>query len=259
LGKIRLIWKVPIFIIFILSFLGRALLIHLVTKQHDLRRARFVANVNWFSRLGLYLMSAKIKDINYPNQSTRFLVVSNHLGFVDILILAAQLPAVFVTSNEMKETPFLGLLTEMAGSLYVERRDRSNILKERQTMTEAMHAGFDVVLYPEGASGDGQMVMPFKKTLMMAVAGTGYSILPVVINFTKCNGEEFSDKWRDYICWYGKQSFLGSLIRTLSLKNFEASVEFLTPVKVDHEDQRNEIVPRIREMISEKYTQIPRP
>lgn len=257
--KIRTLVKFVVFVVFILSYLTSAFAIHLVTRDPKTRRRRFVANTHQFSRLGLFLMFAKIKFKKLSVHTHGHLVVGNHLGFVDILAVAAHIPSVFVTSKEMKETPFLGLLTEMAGCIYVERRDRTNILNERQTITDALHDGFNVVLYAEGASGNGEKVMPFKKTLIMAVAGTKYSILPVCTNFLECEGEPFSHKWRDYLCWYGKQNFVGSLLRTLSLKSFKASVEGLEPVFVAIDEDRAQVAAKVQAMIEAKYIPIPVP
>jgi 1-acyl-sn-glycerol-3-phosphate acyltransferase len=87
----------------------------------------------------------------------------------------------------MKETPFLGHLAELGGCLYVERRDRSNINNEMLQIREALQQGFNVVLYPEGTSTNGEQVLPFKKTLMTAAAGTSVPIMPMVLNRINAN------------------------------------------------------------------------
>jgi 1-acyl-sn-glycerol-3-phosphate acyltransferase len=214
--------------------------------------------VHFFAKLSLKLLKGRIEVKNRP-QKSGYLVVGNHLGFIDILMIASEIPSVFVTSQEMRETPLLGLLTEMGGCIYVERRERSNILNERSMITNTLHEGFDVVLYAEGTSGNGEKVLPFKRTLMMAVAGTDYNILPVCTNFVKCDDEPFSHKWRDHLCWYGDIPFATSLFKTLSLNSFDASMEFLDEVKVENESQRKEIASKVQALIEEKYIPIPIP
>ena len=70
------------------------------------------------------------------------LVVGNHLGFIDIIAAASIRPNLFVTSQEMRNTPFLGLLTEMGGCIYVNRQSRTNILNELGEMIDYLKAGF---------------------------------------------------------------------------------------------------------------------
>jgi 1-acyl-sn-glycerol-3-phosphate acyltransferase len=177
----------------------------------------------------------------------------------DILVLAAKFPSLFITSVDMRETPGLGLLTEMGGCLYVERRNRSNIQNELLEIREALQQGFRVVLYPEGTSTNGERVLPFKKTLMTAAAGTGIPIQPMVVNYRRVNGEPMGHKWRDYVCWYGDQTFMPALLRVLSLKSVEVEIEFLPQILVRSEEHRREIAALVQKAIVEKYTKIPLP
>ena len=89
----------------------------------------------------------------------------------------------------MKETPFLGLLTEMAGCTYVERRSRDNIKNEIKDIEATLNEGFNVVIFPEGRSTNGEKVHPFKKSLLMACAESDANIMPAVANFRFINGE----------------------------------------------------------------------
>ncbi len=108
----------------------------------------------------------------------------------------------------MRETPLLGLLTELGGCIFVERRSRTKILDDLKSIVRPLQRGFKVVLYPEATSTNGEQVLPFKKALMMAAARAGVPIQPVVINFPEINGEPFSLKTRDYVCWYERHFIL---------------------------------------------------
>ncbi len=191
--------------------------------------------------------------VNRPSPEEKSLIVSNHMGFIDILLLASQSPVLFVTSNEMRETPFLGLLTEMAGCIYVERRSRTKILDELQNIVRALKEGFAVVLYPEATSTNGEQVLPFKKTLMMAAAHAEVPIQPVVVNFLSVNGEEFTLKWRDHLCWYGDITFITSLWRAFTLKTVHAQVEYLEKIYPKVDDDRSEVAAKAHAMISAKF------
>ena len=55
----------------------------------------------------------------------KYFMVCNHMSYMDIPFLSAGEDAVFVTSVEMQNTPFLGDIAGFGVSYFVERRDRS--------------------------------------------------------------------------------------------------------------------------------------
>lgn len=157
----------------------------------------------------------------------------------------------------MRETPVLGLITEMAGCIYVERRSRSNILKELGEMIDYLRKGFRVVLYPEATSTNGEGVFPFKRTLMTAAAHAGVPIIPYVFNFREINGEPgFQLKYRDSVCWYGDISFVQAIWNAFSLKSLVCEVEFLSPVYTKTDDDRAVVADAVREMIVAKFNPV---
>ena len=252
----RVAWKSFLFITHILVFIMANLIWRQFLRDPLKRRAFYTRIVSYFCGRGLRFMKFKINVINLPPAEKNFLLVGNHLGMLDILVLSSIKPSLFITSMEMKNTPFLGLLTELGGCLYVERRSRDNISGEINEIRLALEQGFSVGLYPEGTSTDGRQVLPFKKSLLVSGAGTGVPVLPMVINYRRVNGEPMSDKWRDNVFWYGDQTFLGAMLRIFELKSVEVDLEFLDPLVVQSEEQRREIAALLQAQISAKYTPI---
>lgn len=256
LAGLRGVYRFIIFVTVVLSFLAWSFLCHWVIRDPQKRMHRFSRNTQFFCGLMIKGLGLNLKVINKPSPDEKFLIVSNHMGFVDILSLATSLPLLFVTSKEMRETPFLGLLTEMGGCLYVERRSRTKILEEMKAMVDALKQGFRVVLYPEATSTNGERVLPFKKTLMMAAAQAGVPIQPVVINFREINGEEFNLKWRDHVCWYGDIPFVTSMWKTMTLKSVTAEIEFLEKIHASPEDDRGAVAEKAHALISAKFVPV---
>ena len=255
----RFSWKLPIFIFYVFSFIIACFFWRLWTRDFYHRRRLYTYTVKFYCRLALWLMNFKLNVINPPDEDQPYLLVSNHLGILDILMLASVKPTLFVTSVEMRNTPLLGLLTEMGGCLYVERRDRSNIRNEMGEIRSTLQNGLSVALYPEGTSSNGERLLPFKKTLLTSAAGTGVPIKPVIVNFRKVNGEPMSHKWRDYVFWYGDLTFHGFLIRVFTLKSIEADLEFGTEVLIHNEEERKQIAAHLQDLIESKYVPIPAP
>lgn len=226
---------------------------HFVVRDPKRRLQVFSGNGNFFAKLIVKTFGIDLTVVNKPTHDRVFLLVSNHMGFIDIVLLLSQFPLLFVTSKEMKETPFLGLLTEMGGCIYVERRSRAKIKEELGTISDSLKAGFRVVLYPEATSTNGEQVLPFKKTLLMSAGQAGVPIQPVVVNFREVNGEPFTTKWRDHLCWYGDIPFITSLWKSLTLKSVKAELKFLEEIHTTADSDRSAVAAQAHAMISRHF------
>lgn len=234
-------------------YFGFSFFIHFTAKDSIIRKQRFSRNANRFVKILISLFNIKVQVKNPLTPNTHGLIVGNHMGFVDILASNSIISALYVTSKEMKETPLIGKITEMAGCLFVERRNRANLIMELEEMIGFLRHGFRVVIFPEATSHNGEELLPFKRTLLTSAAFAGVPIIPYCINFVSVNGEPFSKKWRDSVCHYGKIPIHISIWKTLQLKEIVCEVEFLDPVFTTPEQDRGEVADSIRAMIVEKF------
>lgn len=228
-------------------------LCHLVLRKPNRRLNVFSKNTQFFAKILIFGLRLKLEIKNQKEISGGYLLVSNHMGFLDILCLATSQPLVFVTSTEMRATPFLGLLTELGGCIFVERRSRTKILSELQTITDALQEGHTVVLYPEARSSNGEQVLPFKKTLLMAAAQAGVPLQPVVINYREINGQPFTKQTRDSVCWYDDVPFVKSMWLTMSASSIHAEIEFLDTLHPKATDDRSVVAEQAHAMIAGKF------
>lgn len=251
-AQFRAGWRVLVFIFAALLFFAVSLTFFL-DRDPISRRKKFVRNSTRFAKVLLKLFGVQVNVINPPKDSDVFLHVGNHMGFFDVLCLASVSPSCFVTSREMQETPVLGLITDMGGCVYVERRDRSNILRELNVIADTLKNGQRVTLYPEATSTNGEQVLPFKKTLIMAAGVAGVPLQPAVFNWKSIEGKPFSLNNRDWVCWYGDMGFVTALWRHYQLKSVIAEIEFLEPIYVKPDDDRTMVAEKAHAAISAKF------
>ena len=259
MGTVRALYKIFLYLVIIVLYLITSILGRLFIWTEKGRRHFYTENVSFFTRIANGFMNIKVIAKNLPDKKSNYLFVGNHMGMLDILAISAIKPALFITSVEMQKTPGLGLICEMGGCLFVERRNRSNIHNEIDQIRGALQQGLNVILYPEGTSTNGEKVWPFKKSLLTAAAGTGVPIKPMVVNYTVINGEPMSDKYRDYVCWYGDQSFFPAMWRMFSLKSVVAEIEFLDEIHVHSEEERRHVAGVAHSMIENKFKPIVKP
>jgi 1-acyl-sn-glycerol-3-phosphate acyltransferase len=182
-----------------------------------------------------------------------YLVVANHLSYVDIIIISALLPSLFVTSVEVKNSPFQGFMSRLGGSLFVERRKRSGLRSEISTIARTVREGVSVVVFPEGTSSNGDNILPFKSSLFSAATEGGTDILPLCIRYTAINGRPITAENRDRIYYYGDLVFVPHLLKLPFTKSIDVTVSFLDPVSPDNYESRKKLAEDIRNRIAAVY------
>lgn len=252
-GHLRSAYRMLMFFFILIAFFIHTGVIALLNKNEKEQKTNAAKAIRFWTDFCLKVFSVHVKLINYKIIDGPFLLVANHMGFIDILLSSSLTPMNYITSIEMKNTPVLGWISQLGGCFYVERRNRSNIYGELQNIVEALKSGFRIGLFPEAQATNGEQVIPFKRTLIMAAPLAGVPIQPVVVNFDKLAGEPFTLKNRDAVCWHDDTNFIVSLWRAFSLKNIDASVEFLPPVMIDANEDKALVADRIHKMVADKF------
>lgn len=250
---IRASIKLLLFFLILMSYFVIASILYLSTTNLVIRRNRLIRNTQRYANFLSFVFRVKVfcKNPILPDENS--LIVGNHLGFIDLLCLQRIQPCVFITSLEMKHTPVLGQISQLAGCAYVNRLNRTNIQDELQDIVKVLNEGFRVVLYAEAQASNGEQVLPFKKTLIMSAGYAHLPIRPYVFNFTKVNGRPVEFKDRDHLCWYGDQNFFPAIFRTMQLKSIECEIEFLEPFYAKPDDDRTMVSVTVHDRIAAKF------
>src|SRR5690349_11505077 len=99
------------------------------------------------------------------------LLVSNHLGYLDILALSGLTPSVFVAKRDVRHWPVFGWFARLGGTLFADRERRLQVGELTKELRSVLDSGTLVILFPEGTSSDGQTVLPFKSSLLEPAMG----------------------------------------------------------------------------------------
>jgi 1-acyl-sn-glycerol-3-phosphate acyltransferase len=154
----------------------------------------------------------------------RGVVIANHLGYLDVVALAATHPAVFVAKSEIRRWPFLGWLTMMAGTVYVERGRGGSAMRAKSETQAAADAGLPLVFFPEGATSLGGTVQKFHTGLLTQAMDAGQPITAAHIRYrlTEDNGPGVTPA---DVCW-GDTPLPVHLFRLLALRGIEVELRF---------------------------------
>ena len=125
-------------------------------------------------------------DGNIPSSG---LLVCNHLGYLDILVLAALAPCVFVAKQEVKHWPVFGWFAKLAGTVFVRREQRTQAGQTVKEIENALRTDLLVVLFAEGTSSDGHTVLPFKSSLLEPAARQAHPLSAGLIQYALADGD----------------------------------------------------------------------
>jgi 1-acyl-sn-glycerol-3-phosphate acyltransferase len=112
-------------------------------------------------------------------------VIANHTSWLDILILGGWCGTAFVSKAELRDTPLLGWIADQNRTLYIDRAARRDSHGQVRQIAEALEHHQPLAVFPEGTTGSGRRLLPFRTTLLEAVAPPpeNVSVRPVAIDY----------------------------------------------------------------------------
>ena len=118
---------------------------------------------------------------------SRFLIVSNHASYLDILVLMAALPFdfCFVAKREAASWPFVGTFIRQCGYLTVDRENAPEAVEDSRRIEERLRGGTPVHVFPEGTFTHASGLRPFQMGAFKLAADTGSPLLPVTLRGTR--------------------------------------------------------------------------
>jgi 1-acyl-sn-glycerol-3-phosphate acyltransferase len=155
---------------------------------------------------------------------THGLVVANHLSYLDILIISAEMPCFFVAKMEIGSWPYFGKAAKMGGTIFLNRASLASAQSVAAQMAERLKGPMPVLLFPEGTSTDGSSVLRFHSRLIDPAITAGVPITAASVRYVIEDGTP-----EEKLCWVGDTLFLTHLLTTLNTPGFSARVRFGEP------------------------------
>jgi 1-acyl-sn-glycerol-3-phosphate acyltransferase len=128
---------------------------------------------------------------------------------------------VFVSKSEVKDWPLFGWFARRAGTIFIDRRRRSDAAKSGCAMQDALRQGLLVVLFPEGTSSDGSRVLPFRSALFEPAIDPR-----AVISVAHLSYRDRSGNTAAHVPYWGDMVLLPHLLRLLAQPSATSNVRF---------------------------------
>ena len=174
----------------------------------------------WYHRRCCRLLGFRVEASGRKSTAHPTLYASNHVSYIDIMVLGSLIEGSFVAKAEVASWPLYGWLAKLQRSVFVERRGRA-ALAHRDEMSGRLERGDDLILFPEGTSSDGNRVLPFKSALFSVAEqrprGEALLVQPISIAYTKLDGMPMGRYLRPLFAWYGDMDMGGHLWHSVGL------------------------------------------
>jgi 1-acyl-sn-glycerol-3-phosphate acyltransferase len=183
--------------------------------------SRLMRSLTLFFRM---ILNIKVTVVGDEGQLERggYVIISNHMSYVDGLILSSIFPVVFVSKKEVKSWPIIGQWNTLCGTVFIDRQHKDKIGLLVEELQSKLKQDANILLFPEGTSTDGERMLPFQTAPLAAPLRNRSIIVPVTLTYMSIDEEPVSVANRDLIYWYGDMDFMTHFWKLLSLRNIEA-------------------------------------
>ena len=178
------------------------------------------------------------------------LIVSNHVGYVDIITNGTILPLRYTSTVELSKWPVIGQVIDSSRPIRVDRNSAPACRKASRDFVKTMNQGMYLLVYPEGTSTDGKSgIRPFKSTSFDAAVTGNAPILPILTRYREVPG-------RETVCWYGDMTFPPHAWKVLGYPRIDAEMHFL-PCIMPEGRTRKELAAFVHDVMAEAYENLP--
>jgi lyso-ornithine lipid O-acyltransferase len=222
---------------------GVVLLFLLVAPVHIVSRRlfgrspwppRFLSAAAW-----LVGVRARVKGARARRHT---LLVANHTSWLDILILGGSVGSAFVSKDKLGH-PLVHWLADQNGTVYVKRTHVKGAKDQAIAVARALEGDKPVTVFPEGTTGPGTHLLPFRSTLLEAAnyAAKDVKVRPVAIDYGAARAE---------VGWFDNEPGMQNVMRLLGRRGtLPVTVRLLDPL--DRAGDRKQLTHEAREAIAE--------
>jgi 1-acyl-sn-glycerol-3-phosphate acyltransferase len=148
-------------------------------------------------------------------------LVSNHLSWLDILVYLSLTPVRFVSKSEVADWPLVGRYAKACRTLFIERNSRRDAGRMVEQLVESLKGGDVVMIFPEGTTSTGEVVLPFHANLLKAPLESACPVQAVGLVYRLSQSGAITT----VPTFVGDQTLVASIWAILGLEPFRANIQ----------------------------------
>jgi 1-acyl-sn-glycerol-3-phosphate acyltransferase len=199
-------------------------------------------------RIVLKALGMRVTVHGKPARERPLMLASNHVSWTDILVVSSVLRVCFIAKSQLGGWPIFGTLARLQRTVFVERERKRKSGEQASELAGRLAAGDVMVLFAEGSTSDGNLIMPFKSTLFGAaeIAIREHTVdrvylQPVAITYTRFHGMPMGRQHRSLAAWIGDTDLIPHFAALLREGAIDVDIRFGEPAEFNAESDRKRI------------------
>ncbi len=153
-----------------------------------------------------------------------FVLVSNHLSYLDIVPMYLNLNCTFVAKKEVRSWPVLGFMIHTMGVIFIDREKKQDVTRVNRLLEASLNPRQGIVLFPEGTTTGGDRVLPFRSSLLAMAAAEEIPVHYSVIQYATHASDPPAEQ---SVCFYGaRDPFHAHLFKLACNRTIYATVVY---------------------------------
>jgi 1-acyl-sn-glycerol-3-phosphate acyltransferase len=190
-------------------------------------RWKIISRINrTYTLLLRSILNIKLTIVGNEGQLERggYVIIANHVGYIDGIVLGSIFPIVFVSKKEVRSWPIVGQWNLLCGTVFIDRQHKEQVGLLVQEMSRKLKHEANILLFPEGTSTNGERMLPFQTVPLAAPLRSRSVIVPTTLAYKSLDDVPINAVNRDLIYWYGDMDFVSHFWKLLALRSIEVLV-----------------------------------
>jgi 1-acyl-sn-glycerol-3-phosphate acyltransferase len=166
-------------------------------------------------------------------------LVSNHVSYLDPIVVASQLPCVPVSKLDVARWPVIGTIARELGVVFVSRGDARSGVRALLAAGTALEHELSVLNFPEGTTTDGASVLPFRAGMFGLAIRAGVPLVPLAIAYDPPS-----------LAWVGDATFLPHYLGLAGARGARATLRIGAPIPASPDATARELARAARERVA---------
>lgn len=207
-------------------------------------------------QLILKCLGMRVRVVGGLSAKRPLLVAANHVSWSDVMVLGAREDVRFIAKAEVAGWPGIGTIARLNRTVFVERERKARTGETAGEIASRLAGGEALVLFAEGTTSDGNVLLPFKSSLFGAArlaideagAETVY-IQPVALAYTRLHGMPLGRRGNVWASWVGDRSLAPHLTALLRERALDVELRFGEPIAFTASSSRKETARQVEEAV----------